>query len=71
MKKHKIMKFENGKVTIQTNSFGIPELKVRVGEETHKISCHYMNTEIHKIENIIQAILDLKGTPEVLPIKND
>jgi hypothetical protein len=59
MKTHKVIKSEKGRVTIQTNSFGINEIKVRVGESTHIIKCHYVN--LNDIEKMVQILLSFKN----------
>lgn len=55
MKKHKVIITDKGRVTIQTNSFGIPEIKIRVGDITHKIRCHY--EDIHNLEAVVHSLL--------------
>ncbi|MGM7720584.1 hypothetical protein [Metabacillus sp. Hm71] len=56
MIKHKIIKTDKGRVTIQTNSFGIPQIKVRVNNQTYKVGCYYNN--IREIENVVYALLN-------------
>lgn len=55
MKRIKVIKTTQGRVTIQKNSFGIPEIKVRKNDETIKIRCPHQN--IHTIERIVETLL--------------
>lgn len=55
---HKTFKIDNGRVTIQINSFGIPELKVRVGEQSGKVRLPYEDTE--QIERVVKLLLSLR-----------
>lgn len=58
MKTHKVIKTDRGRVTIQTNSFGIPEIKVRIDDNTLHVGCEY--EEIKRIEKVVDALLNSK-----------
>jgi hypothetical protein len=62
LKTHKVIKTENGRVTVQTNAFGIPEIKVRVGDKTHIISCEH--EKIKNLEVVVNALLESKQIVE-------
>lgn len=55
MKRMKVIKTDKGRVTIQRNSFGIPEIKVRLNGVTYKIRCQY--EKIDAIEEVVNALL--------------
>lgn len=55
LKVHKVIKTDVGRITIQENSFGIPELKIRIGDETHKIKCHY--GDLVSLEKMVNMLL--------------
>jgi hypothetical protein len=59
MKTHKIIKSDTGRITIQTNSGGIPEIKVRMGNETHKLRCHYQ--EINEIIEMVEMLISFNN----------
>jgi hypothetical protein len=56
MQKLKVIKTKQGRITIQRNSFGIPEIKVRYNGETFKIRCYYQN--VNDIEKIVNVLLN-------------
>lgn len=58
MKVHKMIKSANGRITIQSNSVGIPELKVRVNGKTEKIRVPYGS--VSEIEKVVDLLLDFK-----------
>lgn len=54
MEKLKIIKTKQGRVTLQKNSFGINEIKVRHNGETTKVRLHYQNySDIEKIVDLL------------------
>lgn len=55
MEKIKVIKTDKGRITIQKNFFGYPEIKIRVNNETFKIRCPYESIE--NIENVINGLL--------------
>jgi hypothetical protein len=62
LKTHKVIKTDTGRVTIQTNAFGIPEIKVRVGDKTHIIGCEH--EKIKNLEVVVSALLESKPITE-------
>lgn len=62
LKQHTLIMTDKGRVTIQTNAFGIPEIKVRVDGNTYIISCEH--ERIRDIEIVVDALLASKEVSE-------
>lgn len=58
------IKFKNGEIIIQSNSEGIPEIKVKIGREICKIKCHE-SENIEDIKNIFERLLSTQNNENI------
>lgn len=68
MKKLKVIKTKQGRVTIQQNSFGVIEIKVRNNGVTHKIGCSYES--LSEIEKVVDALLHSDIEKEIYSLRD-